>query len=1013
MRATSARRSAFVRAGISLPGEWTAVRETAVSTRIWVSPCGFFAILCQSIEGSPKVNVACVSLQHLAQDTAGEFTVTEWPQIKDSVSGLAWSNGHFGVDEARKSPPQVAMILANAAVWTADFSKRTGEPSKALDVFASEHLVDSPVDVWDLQAVTLRAGGKGGSILAGKSEESVVLVLVAGRTRQATLFWQLRGSTLRSAIKGKQAGLSHLSSSLGQPPPPCLCIQRVPSGPLAASASPASASVAALSDSNRLTFALLSGDGVMEGYIDPRVALSKSSEGSKPFAVLTNEPLLITPGAGVPRGTFTGSSRDRAAAGGSDAASFLALQRSGASATSRTKSMQGGVITDANRMAACLAVGLCLTPFHVIVTFERQVIALNRRNGSQVWHEVPPAGDGGAREAAALDAAGSYGDFFCACQDSAGASALVRADSMYSGILVVSRKLLWQVSVLDEARGQWRILSRLASNESDEGRARTLFLQAAEAASASDSKADSHMEVQIQFAEWLLRSRRAVEAASVFARTSVPFETVALRLATTGFTVALIQYVRAVLEKTEDLTDRAGDVASIHQTVLSTWLVELYLSAMDEATLLSEEDRARRVWISSGRDPLDFAPSTQSEALEVFPSQGELEGELATALSLYSSWIHPPTALRLALSHGRTRVFETMCREFNSDETWRDLVLYKIQQRDWSGAIDTVLDPEAPPSAMKVAIKSLSPLLAAHAGDRLLSTWQSLSWLSADDILPGLLELSSRTTAVSPSDSLFGRLAEDRSLHTHLALLLHSLLRVVPSHRDFPSLSTVEDTALGLLLHQCEMARVAGTDIPLPSAASTMLGLDWIIRRTADQARTVLLHAIFQGVKAAREGVEAIVFASDEAESSLYTDEHELLLASRAKDSTPDARNEIEDLVHDVTEAFKVAAALVRADADVNAATEELAGLEATRPPTDESRARAHAASVTAVRDSVSRITAFRESILNRMTAFAQQAVRTARIAAEHTVSALALTEFVSTEISAPEGGGVSFLDLE
>lgn len=582
------------------------------------------------------------------------------------MTAVAWHGAYLGLELAQRAPDSQAMLVTDhLTVYTLTelLPTGTGKPTAAfadrIETRSAGEQQDS-VDVADAAVIPVTRVST-----AGRGKTSVeLLIVVVGRSQTTTLLWQYRGPTVRTALAtGHCTPTTVLVSTVGSPPPPCL---RLVSTPVRAP------SAAGLAD---LSFALLVPDGVMLGIVDtaaPRAGAGAAAAAGASTSLeleqfLRPEAELQLPGtAGLPAGSLL--------AGTAGVPGARALAPPGA------PSGLSGVTTAndvrvAAREAAARACGLALTPLHVFVAFPGSVLAFNRATREQAGWRLDLALPRSAGEAAAASAigggrgwdagpgwrervgsvaaggaGGGRGDAEAAAsrilglvQDSAAPrppgpdESDAHTQGRAVGILAYARAKLISVVIVDEARDEWKSLVERALSESDERRSAWLFEDAARQARDPSQR----MWVVARRADWLISRGRAEEAADVLATTSRPFEGVVMRFASEGRSRALIRYATNVLEASTSVGD---GLREIQQAVLSTWLLELYLTHLDEVAAEPDDTRESIMLDDDGE------PVTEATVLT----------ELRDFVEAFAEWMHGPTVLNLALSHGQESIFELL-----------------------------------------------------------------------------------------------------------------------------------------------------------------------------------------------------------------------------------------------------------------------------------------------------------------------------------------------------------------
>ncbi|KAA0165871.1 hypothetical protein FNF28_03376 [Cafeteria roenbergensis] len=747
---------------------------------LWVSPSGDHALFAAAIGGRGARSSYGLFLADLrSAPGGGAIQARRLTAVSEheEVTAVAWV---VPAEPSRSRQVSHAVLLTSSGRAT-EISElgSSGRPvvtdaGSLLRAQSAGLSSEAAVDIRDAVAISVsRSGGvsgrrgassasSAGSAPGAAGAAAEVLFLIAGRARQTTLLWQYRGTSVRAAIAAGPCSTTSLACPTGQPPPPSLRVAH-------SSASSSSSSAGGRSGSAGLSFALLCADGVMIGDVDtsPAPGGGSSVAASRKSFLVLGPAIALPPLAGIPGGDIAadakGSAASSAAAprpiGAAPPGSFrgrgsalTASSASGASgaAAAATAASSADDIRTAARAAASRALGLALTPLHVFVVFKPSIVAINRRTRAPVdWvFEVPdlaaaaaatrrPEGFGfgsRARSAPRPEAALASAALVACVQDSAMpapprvvAPDRAQLEARRVGIFAHSAEKLVRVLVLDEARDEWKGLVRLARAEPDPAAARELFAQAA----AESRSADQRAWVTGQLADWLIDKGCAEEAAQTLARTSRPFESVVLRFAAEGATRALIRYATEVLDRTEAEGAGGGDAGgaddgvAIQRTVLSTWLLELHLAAADEAAAMADE---------GVEPPLD----ERGEPL----TEGAAEAAAAAHIDGYAEWMHAPTALSLVLAHGRERLFDQLCREINTPQSWDRLVSHCLQRGAWKEAVDVLESEDMPPAAARATLARVAPTLARRVPGPLLDLWEDSEGLRADDMLSALQEVA-------------------------------------------------------------------------------------------------------------------------------------------------------------------------------------------------------------------------------------------------------------------------------
>ncbi|CAO3627960.1 unnamed protein product [Mucor hiemalis] len=130
--------------------------------------------------------------------------------------------------------------------------------------------------------------------------------------------------------------------------------------------------------------------------------------------------------------------------------------------------------------------------------------------------------------------------------------------------------------------------------------------------------------------------RRYMQSAKYFAKSTVPFEEVALKFTEKKERDALRFFLISRLERL-GMNDRT------QKTLISTWLVELYLFKMNQL-----EDMAASVNFTSTSDAVARSSKYYQD------EQRSIKDEFRTFLETYGSYLHIPTTYKLISRHGRS-----------------------------------------------------------------------------------------------------------------------------------------------------------------------------------------------------------------------------------------------------------------------------------------------------------------------------------------------------------------------
>jgi hypothetical protein len=247
---------------------------------------------------------------------------------------------------------------------------------------------------------------------------------------------------------------------------------------------------------------------------------------------------------------------------------------------------------DSGSLVTDIPISIVITEFHYVLLYTGHVRAICRLNDKIVYEEVIPLNRNEVVRGMTVD-------------DIKRTYWIYTSDAMY------------ELVIKDEDRDVWK-----------------LYLQKKDYAVALQYCKEPSQQTQVYTAQAKddFEQRRYMQSAKYYAKSTVPFEQVALKFTEKKERDALRFFLINRLERLEP-KDRT------QKTLISTWLVELYLFKMNQL-----EDMAASV---------NFTSSTMTRSSKQYKDeQQNIKDEFRTFLETYGSHLHIPTTYKLITSHG-------------------------------------------------------------------------------------------------------------------------------------------------------------------------------------------------------------------------------------------------------------------------------------------------------------------------------------------------------------------------
>lgn len=321
-----------------------------------------------------------------------------------------------------------------------------------------------------------------------------------------------------------------------------------------------------------------------------------------------------------------------------------------------------------NKPTQTAVASIALTQFHVLQLVEGRVVALNRLDESLVYNQT------------VLEPG----------QTSIG----LYADQTKNTYWLFTQREIFEVVVTDESRDVWKIMLKNQQFDSASQYAKTAAQKDAVATASGDH---------------LLSRGRFAEAATVYGRSTKPFEEVALAFIDRGEQDALRKYL---LTKLSTLKKSA----IMQRVMVASWLVELFMAKLNllDDTISAKAELSESAPIANVKEDL---PTVRREFQE-FVTKYKLDLDRKTTYELISS-------------HGRE---EELLYYANTINDYNYVLSYWVQRERWQEAM-TVLKKQTDPEIFY----QYSSVLMTHVAVELVEVMMRQTNLEAKKLIPALL----------------------------------------------------------------------------------------------------------------------------------------------------------------------------------------------------------------------------------------------------------------------------------
>ena len=359
-------------------------------------------------------------------------------------------------------------------------------------------------------------------------------------------------------------------------------------------------------------------------------------------------------------------------------------------------------------------IGVALSQWHVLCLVEGRIVALQRLDERVVYDQV------------VLEP---------------GESALcLLADQKKNTYWLFTTRDIFEIVVTDEDREVWRIMLKSQQFGLASQYAKTPLQKDAVAMASGDH---------------LISKGQYLEAASVYGKSSRPFEQVALTFIDHGEQDALRKYLLTKIS-----TYKKSYV--MQRTMIASWLVEIFMSKLNslDDTITTKAQLTENTNTSETKDELNII---RKEFEDLF-------------ISRYKTDLDRQTTYEIISSHGREREllsFATAIDDYNY------VLSYWVQRERWQESLD-VLKQQTDPSIFY----KYSSVLMAHTPTELVDILMRHPDLDPLKLIPALLNYNKTNPSIplQQNQAIRYLLFCINSLHTTIPAVHNTLISIYASH---------------------------------------------------------------------------------------------------------------------------------------------------------------------------------------------------------------------------------------
>lgn len=363
---------------------------------------------------------------------------------------------------------------------------------------------------------------------------------------------------------------------------------------------------------------------------------------------------------------------------------------------------------------------MVLSQWHILQLVEGRIVAINRLDDTVVLDQV-------------------------VLHQGQSALGLV-ADLKKNTYWLFTTQEIFEVVVTDESRDVWKIMLKSQQFEAASQYAKTPAQKDAVATASGD---------------YLVGKNQYMEAATVYGRSTKPFEQVALTFIDNGEQDALRKYLVTKLS-----TLKKG--AIMQRTMVAVWLIELYMAKLNtlDDTITTKAELSESMNTAETHDQLSV-----------------IRKEYQDFVSKYKGDLDRKTVYDIISSHGREEellFFATVVNDYNY------VLSYWVQRERWQESL-SVLKKQTDPEIFY----KYSSVLMAHVPVELVDVMMRHSNFDAQKLIPAFLNYNSQTKApLSSNQAVRYLLFEINQRNSTDAAIHNTLISIYASH------STKDESAL-------------------------------------------------------------------------------------------------------------------------------------------------------------------------------------------------------------------------
>lgn len=355
---------------------------------------------------------------------------------------------------------------------------------------------------------------------------------------------------------------------------------------------------------------------------------------------------------------------------------------------------------------------MILSQWHILQLVEGRIVAINRLDDTVVLDQV------------VLDPGQS-------------AVGLV-ADLKKNTYWLFTTREIFEVVVTDETRDVWKILLKAQQFDAASQYAKTSAQKDAVATASGD---------------YLVGRGQYMEAATVYGRSTKPFEEVALTFIDNGEQDALRKYLLTKLS-----TLKKSSI--MQRTMVATWLIELYMAKLNilDDTITTRAELSESMNTAETHDQLSV-----------------IRKEYQDFVTKYKADLDRKTVYEIVSSHGREEellYFATVVNDYNY------VLSYWIQRERWQESLDVLKKQTDPEIFYKY-----SSVLMAQVPVELIDIMTRHSTFDAQKLIPAFLNYNNHTKAPLAQNQAVRYLLFEINQHNSTDAAVHNtLISIYASH---------------------------------------------------------------------------------------------------------------------------------------------------------------------------------------------------------------------------------------